>query len=56
MMKTKQSAEVFNKSMRKLEEIETVNNQVKMFEKRKRTLEMHNQRIQDRSERILDYF
>jgi hypothetical protein len=41
MMKTKQVAETVNQSLRKLEEIESVNNQIKNYERRKRSIEMH---------------
>ena len=55
-MKTKQVAETVNQSLRKLEEIETVNNQIKNYERRKRSIEMHKQKIQERSDYIEEYF
>jgi protein-tyrosine phosphatase len=41
VMKTKQVVETVNQSMRRLEEMETVKNQIKDYERRKRSIEMH---------------
>ena len=41
MMKTKQVNETVNQSLRKLEEMETVKNQIKGYERRKKSIEMH---------------
>jgi hypothetical protein len=41
MMNTKKVAETVNSSLRKLEEIETVKNQIKDYDRRKRSIEMH---------------
>jgi len=41
MMKTKQVAETINQGLRRIEEIETVKNQIKDYDRRKRSIEMH---------------
>ena len=41
MMKTKQVVETINQGLRRIEEIETVKNQIKDYDRRKRSIEMH---------------
>ena len=56
MMREKQVAETVNQSLRKIEEMESVKNQIKDYDRRKRSIEMHKQKIQDRSDYIEEYF
>ncbi len=40
-MKQKEVAEVVNNSLRKIQELESVRDQIKDFDRRKRSIEMH---------------
>lgn len=56
MMRAKEMTETVNQSMRKIEEMEAVRNQIKDYDRRKRSIEMHKKKINDRSDYIEEYF
>lgn len=55
-MKRKRAEGDIEDSLKKLEEIETVKRQIIGYEERKRAIEMHNKRIQDRAALIEQYY